>query len=267
MGASGGPGACGWPYPSQPVIVTQPRDQTGCLSNWATFTVLATGQDPSGYQWYFNTNTFLHNATNASLTLTNLQYTNAGQYHVVVSNVCESVKSDPAQLEVLGDCPPRIVTQPRDQKGCVGGSATFTVAATGAAPLSYQWYFNTSTLLLNATNATLTLTNLQYSNTGPYQVVVSNSYGSANASAQLHVYNATVDVQLRDYFGFQYAGVNVGAQPGWNYELRCTTDLRNTNFSTWPLLERKAMTDWTWFYFDMDSPRSPQRFYSVKRVP
>ena len=83
-----------------------------------------------------------------------------------MSNVCESVKSDSAQLEVLGDRPPWIVTQPRDQKGCVGGSATFTVAATGAAPLSYQWYFNTSTLLLNATNATLTLTNLQYSNTG-----------------------------------------------------------------------------------------------------
>ncbi|HUO65943.1 MAG TPA: immunoglobulin domain-containing protein, partial [Gammaproteobacteria bacterium] len=34
---------------------------------------------------------------------------------------------------------PSIATQPANQTAAVGGTATFTVVATGSAPLSYQW--------------------------------------------------------------------------------------------------------------------------------
>lgn len=276
LGYSGGPGGCEWFNPCQSSITVQPQDQKGCETFSCTFEVSASGDHPLRYQWFFNTNTPLPNATdkpilnatNASLILTNLQLTNAGLYYVVVSNAYGSVQSHPALLVVRTQCPPIIVTQPRDQKGCLGGSATFTVVAKDADPMTYQWYFNTNEPLTDATNASFTLTDLKRSNEGTYHVVVSNPFDNvASSQAVLRVYEATVDVQVRDYFGFMYAGLNIGAQPGTNYDLRYTTDARNTNFSTWTLLERKTMTNWTWFYFDMESARLPYRFYGVKQVP
>ena len=57
----------------------------------------------------------------------------------------------------------------------------------GTAPLSYQWYFNTNTLLPNATNTSLTLTNVQTNIAGWYSVIVTNSLGTTNAAARLTV--------------------------------------------------------------------------------
>jgi hypothetical protein len=48
--------------------------------------------------------------------------------------------------------------------------------------LRYQWYFNTNTALANATNASVTITSAQFTNTGFYSVVVTNSYGAITSS-------------------------------------------------------------------------------------
>lgn len=165
-------------------------------------------------------------------------------------------------------CVPVIVPPPQYTRGCLGHSATLTVAAAGALPLTYQWYFGDNTPIPSATNACLTLSNLQHSHAGSYYVVVSNPFGSvASASAQLDVFDATVDIQVQKYFGFTYAGLNILGQRGATCELRYTTDLRNTDFETWTLLERKTITSGTWFYFDMESARASVRFYAVKQVP
>jgi hypothetical protein len=63
-----------------------------------------------------------------------------------------------------------------------GETATFVVAASGSATLQYQWYFNTNSPLANATNSTLTLTNVQAGNGGAYSAVVTNSAGSATSA-------------------------------------------------------------------------------------
>ena len=90
--------------------------------------------------------------------------------------------------------PPTITTQPTNQTAFVGGNATFSVTAGGTTPLSYQWSFNT-TNLLGATNATLTLTNLQFAQAGVYAVLVTNNYGSILSS------NATLTVNDKlDHF-------------------------------------------------------------------
>jgi uncharacterized repeat protein (TIGR01451 family) len=84
--------------------------------------------------------------------------------------------------------PPQIISQPIDQLVNKGDNATFSVAAVGTMPLRYQWKFNGSAIP-GATNATLTLTNLQLTQTGHYQVTVSDSYGSAvSSNATLTVY-------------------------------------------------------------------------------
>jgi uncharacterized repeat protein (TIGR03803 family) len=77
--------------------------------------------------------------------------------------------------------PPAIFAQLTNQS--VSGDATvdFVIAATGSQPLSYQWLFD-GTIIAGATNFSLVLNNVQSSNAGSYEVVVSNSYGSATSS-------------------------------------------------------------------------------------
>lgn len=77
---------------------------------------------------------------------------------------------------------PSITTQPQSQSVGVGGSATFTVVATGSAPLSYQWRKDGQNIA-GATSATLSLPNVQSANAGSYTVVVTNSAGSATSNA------------------------------------------------------------------------------------
>ena len=67
-----------------------------------------------------------------------------------------------------------IVVQPQNQTANQGQNAAFSVTATGSAPLSYQWRFN-STSLSGATASTYTVTNAQPTNAGSYSVVVTNS--------------------------------------------------------------------------------------------
>ncbi len=82
-----------------PFIVSQPTNQTVLVGGAASFSVSAGGTAPLNYQWSFN-GTNLDGATSASLTLTNLQPTNAGTYAVVVTNNYGSATSSNATLTV-----------------------------------------------------------------------------------------------------------------------------------------------------------------------
>jgi len=82
---------------------------------------------------------------------------------------------------------PLILTAPANQTVHPRTTATFNVAATGNAPLSYQWRHN-GHVLEGATNATLTLSNAQFAQRGGYSVDVSSSVGVvATAEAELVV--------------------------------------------------------------------------------
>jgi hypothetical protein len=152
---------------------------------------------------------------------------------------------------------PTIISQPQGQSSCLGQSATFCVTASGTPPLGYQWWFKGSPLSGQTSNC-LVLGNLQASNAGPYSVVVSNSCGSVTSVvAQLVINDACVDICM-------YAGLNISGLPGRTYELRYTTDLNNTNFSTWTFL---ATNMTPWFYIDTNSCGSLKRFYGVKMLP
>ena len=77
---------------------------------------------------------------------------------------------------------PAIVTQPQDQTNVLGTTATFSVGATGTASLSYQWGFgNPSTNLDGAIDSNLVLSNVQVSNQGPYEVVITNIEGAVTS--------------------------------------------------------------------------------------
>ena len=75
---------------------------------------------------------------------------------------------------------PILTTQPQSQTNVAGTDATFSVAATGAPPLNYQWQFYSSPLS-NQTNATLVKTNVRTADAGSYTVVVTNSEGAVTS--------------------------------------------------------------------------------------
>jgi hypothetical protein len=84
---------------------------------------------------------------------------------------------------------PIITNQPQSRTNVAGTTATFSVIATGAPPLSYQWVLNSLVNRLpGATNDTLVVTNVQAGNAGNYRVVITNDSGSVlSASARLTV--------------------------------------------------------------------------------
>jgi hypothetical protein len=94
-----------------------------------------------------------------------------------------------------------------------GGSTTLTVLAGGSAPMKFQWYFNTNTALLNATNAALPLTGVRASQSGIYFVVVTNNGGSlTSAPAKLVITNplpANITAATKSASLFQFTFIPV----------------------------------------------------------
>ena len=167
-----------------PAITNQPASQTNLAGTTATFSVAATGQPPLSYQWLKSTN-LLPQQISSKLVLTNLSDKDAGTYSVIVSNGGGSVASVQAYLVVLD--PAAISTQPVNRTNVAGSTATFSVAGTGTAPLTYQWFKGASAMPLRV-SPTLTLTNVSDGDAAAYHVVVTNSLGKAtSASATLVV--------------------------------------------------------------------------------
>lgn len=131
--------------PSDAVPTSTPFAQN--LANGATTTI--TGPDGN---IYFITNNFTTN--------------DHGVYKIVYTNT-----------EV-----PVITSHPTSQTVSENQSVTFTVAASGASPLSYQWKKN-NVNIAGATSASYTISNVAASHAGQYTVLVSNSAGSALSNA------------------------------------------------------------------------------------
>ncbi|HEU4390686.1 MAG TPA: immunoglobulin domain-containing protein, partial [Blastocatellia bacterium] len=86
---------------------------------------------------------------------------------------------------------PAITTQPVSQSVSAGSNVTFSVSATGTAPLNYQWQKN-GTDIPGATSSSLSLTAVQDADAGTYSVIVSNAAGSvASNGATLTVTHDT----------------------------------------------------------------------------
>jgi endonuclease/exonuclease/phosphatase family metal-dependent hydrolase len=171
-----------------PAITAQPLNRTNILGASVLFSVAATGADPLSYQWR-HTTTNLPGATSSSLSLTNIQTTDTGNYSVIVTNLAGSITSSNAFLTVVTT--PLITNQPQNQTVSAGDDATFRVGAIGPETLGYQWRFYGTNLSI-ATGATFTRTNAQLAYAGEYTVVVSNSNGSVTSAVAVLTVNAPV---------------------------------------------------------------------------
>lgn len=179
-------------------ITTQPVSLTRTAGQSAAFSVVASGGGTLSYQWRKN-GTTISGATAATLTLSNVQTTDAASYSVVVSNSVGSVTSTAATLTVNQVIAPvSISSHPVALTRTVGESAQFAVTASGGGTLSYQWRKN-GVAISGATSASLNLTNVQTIDAASYSVVVTNSVGSVTSNAAA----LTVNVPL----------ITIGTQP------------------------------------------------------
>lgn len=81
------------------------------------------------------------------------------------------------RIQYSGGSAPVITSHPQSTTVNAGASVTFSVTASGTAPLSYQWRKNGSNIS-GATSSTYTINNVNTSHNGSYSVQVSNTAGN-----------------------------------------------------------------------------------------
>lgn len=92
-----------------------------------------------------------------------------------------------------GGRPPEILAPPQNLTVVEGQNAVFSVRASSASPMSYQWKFN-GVAVPGATNLSLTLVAAKLNQRGAYQVEVSNENGATlSSAAQLNVLSRPVN--------------------------------------------------------------------------
>jgi beta-galactosidase len=83
-----------------------------------------------------------------------------------------------------------IMTQPSSQSVTAGQTATFTVLASGTAPLTYQWRKNSASISGATISSYTTAATTAADNGAKFDVVVSNPVGSATSNAATLSVNA-----------------------------------------------------------------------------
>ncbi|PYX65751.1 MAG: hypothetical protein DMG78_29455, partial [Acidobacteria bacterium] len=194
---------------SSPTITTQPSNQTVTAGQTATFMVVASGTAPLSYQWQKN-GANISGATSSSYTTPAATTSDSGStFDIVVSNSAGTVTSNAATLTVnAAAVAPTITTQPVNQTVTAGQTATFTVVASGTAPLSYQWQRNGANIS-GATSSSYTTPATTTADSGStFRVVVTNTAGSATSNAA----TLTVNVPAIQVGPINFGNVVVGTR-------------------------------------------------------
>jgi len=170
-----------FPTNARPQIVAQPQSRTNLVGTTSNLTVAALGEAIS-YQWrQYGTNLSnvgrFNGVTTETLTITNVQTSDAGHFTVVLTNSGGAVTSAVAVLTVPSA---PIILSPTNQTVAAGSDVIMASVASGSAPLQFQWFFN-EVLLPGRITANLTLTNVQAANDGNYRVAVTNLGGAVTS--------------------------------------------------------------------------------------
>jgi hypothetical protein len=147
---------------------------------------------------------------------------------------------------------PTILSQPRTQRAEAGSAVGLRVKASGSLPLFCLWYLNSTNLITCSTNCELQLTNVQFSQSGAYTVVVTNAAGAITSSPAM--LNVIAPVERRPV-----PGVKVTGQTGSLLNVDYATSLSPA--PNWTPLGSVSLTGTSGYCFDLTLPLPPQRFY------
>jgi alpha-tubulin suppressor-like RCC1 family protein len=182
------------PSPMPPSLSVQPQSLAVAQGTTATFGVAATGSSSLAYQWSRN-GVPVAGATAALITTApTVAGDNGAAYTVAVSNAQGSITSAAATLTVSSvSIPAGVASNPQAISVTVGGSASFTVVASGTAPHTYQWRRG-GVAIAGATNPSYTTAaTVLGDDAAEFDVVVSNALASStSARARLSVSAAPV---------------------------------------------------------------------------
>lgn len=167
----------------KPEFTQHPSSKNGVFGGSVTFSAAASGAPAPSYQWLRN-GSVISGATSSSLTLNNLQASDAGSYSVVATNSAGTATSQGASLQLFNTLPipASITAHPQSLQRSLGSSATFTVGVAGTGPLGVQWYKN-GVAIPGATDTTLIIPLVTAQTPGNYHAVATNDYGSAASHA------------------------------------------------------------------------------------
>ena len=172
--------------PTTPVIGFLTPGITNYSGNPGMLEVAASGIDLT-YAWYQGSNAlsdttnFQGSASNA-LIFSYLDSTNAGNYTVVVSNAAGAVTSSVAVVSVNATpTPPTFTLEPVSTTTSLGGTVTFTAAAVGTGPITYQW--NTDGSPNGATGSSYTLTRVSTNLSGTTYSVTATGGAAPSATS------------------------------------------------------------------------------------
>lgn len=174
--------------PAEISISVQPQSLRTTATHPFTLSVMASSPEELHYQWFKNDQA-ISGATEASYTKQSGSILDEGIYHVLIKNQQRSIKSHPARVQILPDIAPlTITTQPQSLALPAGQPLLLMVEATGEDPLVYQWYKD-GLQISGAASNTLNIPDAHPSDSGEYQVQVSNESSTVKSSfASITIY-------------------------------------------------------------------------------
>jgi hypothetical protein len=166
-----------------PVITVQPHDVLAIQGSTTNLSVTVSGSTPLDFRWQRN-GIFLAGKTNATLTFSNIQPSDAGGYSVVAFNAAGWTYSATAQVSIL--IPVRITSHPTNQAVLPGTNVTMTAQAIGNGTIRYQWRVN-GLDIPGATNSSYSFVNANLADhhNKAFSVYVEDAISSAVSSSAI----------------------------------------------------------------------------------
>jgi hypothetical protein len=152
---------------------------------------------------------------------------------------------------ILVPSAPSFAMPPPSQTAEAGTTVHLAMTAVGEPAPTYQWYFN-GTNGLSCTSSNLILTNILFSQCGPYTVVASNEAGAVTSAPAM--LNVIAPVERRPVWGVKVTGQ--------------TASLLSVDYAdslspapVWTPLGSVSLASTTGYCCDPALPLPPQRFY------
>jgi uncharacterized repeat protein (TIGR03803 family) len=149
---------------------------------------------------------------------------------------------------------PTIISLPQSQTAEVGSTANFTPDVAGDPVMTYEWFFNGTNLISCSTNCALQLTNIQFSQSGSYTVIITNAFGAVTSAPVL--LNVIAPVARRPVPGVQVMG-KAGSLLNVDYANSLSPS------PNWTAVGPVSLTSTSQYCFDVTVPvpLPSQRFY------
>ena len=141
-------------------ITNQPVSQTTNAGVTVSFHVGVVGYPVLAYRWFFNATNLLTGATSPTLTLTNVQLSQAGNYRVTVTNLTGSVTSSNAALTVMSWTADSDYDGVSDAQEVLDGTDPINPDSVWQVRLGYWPFDNTNTWAGSAGQLPLLATNV-----------------------------------------------------------------------------------------------------------